>query len=68
MGRTAICRRCRKIGSWKQNKRGGWYLFHLCENSSIGGNEHHSSLSDYSHWNEEAAYVKAQEDRYSDDY
>lgn len=31
-------------------------------------NEHHSSLSDYSHWNEEASIIKAQEDRYTDYY
>jgi hypothetical protein len=31
-------------------------------------NEHHSSLSDYEHWNEEAPLIKAQEDRYADYY
>lgn len=35
---------------------------------SSGKNERHSSISDYSHWNEEASIVKAQEDRYSDYY
>jgi hypothetical protein len=32
------------------------------------GNGRHSSISDYSHWNEEAPYIKAQEDRYADYY
>jgi hypothetical protein len=31
-------------------------------------NERHSSISDYSHWNEEASIVKAQEDRYTEYY
>lgn len=31
-------------------------------------NERYSSISDYSHWNEEASIIKAQEDRYSDYY
>lgn len=31
-------------------------------------NERHSSLEDYSHWNEEASIIKAQEDRYADYY
>lgn len=31
-------------------------------------NERHSSISDYSHWNEEAPIIKAQEDRYADYY
>lgn len=31
-------------------------------------NERHSSLSDYEHWNEEAPYIKAHEDRYADYY
>jgi len=31
-------------------------------------NERHSSIEDYSHWNEEASIIKAQEDRYSDYY
>lgn len=33
-----------------------------------GPNERHSSLDDYSHWNEEAPIIKAYEDRYSDYY
>ena len=33
-----------------------------------GKNERHASIRDYSHWNEEASRVKAQEDRYSDYY
>ena len=33
-----------------------------------GKNERHSSLEDYSHWNEEASIVKAQEDRWTDYY
>jgi hypothetical protein len=33
-----------------------------------GKNERYSSLEDYSHWNEEASIVKAQEDRWSDYY
>lgn len=36
--------------------------------SSSGRNERHSSISDYSHWNEEASIVKAQEDRYTEYY
>lgn len=31
-------------------------------------NGRHSSIEDYSHWNEEASYIKAQEDRYADYY
>jgi hypothetical protein len=31
-------------------------------------NERHSSIRDYSHWNEEASIIKAQEDRYADYY
>lgn len=31
-------------------------------------NERHSSIGDYSHWNEEAPFIKAQEDRYADYY
>jgi hypothetical protein len=31
-------------------------------------NQRHSSIEDYSHWNEEASIVKAQEDRYADYY
>ncbi len=31
-------------------------------------NERHSSISDYSHWNEEASIVKAQEDKWADYY
>lgn len=31
-------------------------------------NERHSSINDYSHWNEEASIIKAQEDRYADRY
>ena len=27
-----------------------------------------SSLSDYEHWNEDAPYIKSQEDRYADYY
>jgi hypothetical protein len=71
MGRTATCKRCGEIGSWRQNRRGGWYLLHSCLSrgeASTGGNERHSSLSDYSHWNEEASIVKAQEDRWTDYY
>lgn len=30
--------------------------------------DRHSSLDDYSHWNEEAPIIKALEDRYSDYY
>lgn len=36
--------------------------------SRSGRNERHSSISDYSHWNEEASIVKAQEDRYTEYY
>lgn len=36
--------------------------------SSGRSNERHSSLSDYSHWNEEAPIIKAYEDRYADYY
>jgi hypothetical protein len=31
-------------------------------------NSRHSSIEDYSHWNEEASIIKAQEDRYADYY
>jgi hypothetical protein len=31
-------------------------------------NQRHSSIEDYSHWNEEASIIKAREDRYADYY
>ena len=31
-------------------------------------NEISSTLEDYAHWNEDAAYIKAQEDRWADYY
>lgn len=65
---NATCNKCGLVGSWQKNSRGGWYLRHACEARRSGGNERHSSLSDYAHWNEEAAIVKAMEDRYTDYY
>lgn len=65
----AQCNKCGVDGlRWAQTRAGRWYLPHACEARRSGGNERHSSLHDYAHWNEEASIIKAQEDRWTDYY
>jgi hypothetical protein len=68
MAGQAICNRCGEVGYWQKGKYGRWFLRHDCSAPRGGQNERHSSLADYAHHNEEAAIIKAMEDRYTDYY
>lgn len=68
---SKTCNKCGQGGlRWAKTRNGKWYLPHTCaeRGTGAGKNERHSSLSDYSHWNEEASIIKAMEDRYTDYY
>jgi len=65
----AECNKCGEMGlRWAKTRAGRWYLPHACGARRSGGNERHSSLRDYAHHNEEAAIIKAMEDRGTDYY